>query len=467
MSFDPFEQRLQELGTQEPPSGQQQPLDPFEQRLQENQSEMDPFEARLKGRKSFSQKFWDGLMDLTFSPEETAFEQGLGQSIRGIATQLGGLPGDLSSLATGASQWLNETIPTPEIAKKEPNFVQNMGKKVLESLPTSESLQKKYDQLTDSQYEPKSDREALLQEIGGDAATFLLGAGTWTQALKALGVAAGSNLAKEGMKELGFNEGTQNATKIGTMFTLSMFNPRGARNYVRGLYRDAEAVLPRQASVSSVGLETRLNRLETDLSRGIRTVESKRPVLQGIEEVRRNINQGRVEIRNLTEAKRNLNEARTAKIYDPEFRGTRKVRRELRSNYSRLSRALDDSIYDYGTQNPEFTRLYRDAQRGWAGLEQSTRASNFFSRNLKRMKFQSSLASLIPTYFFPGQTIALGATGFAGLKSYEFMHRIMLNPILRRHYMNAAIAATRESAPAMIKSLKKLDEAALKEEKKQ
>lgn len=452
MSFDPFTQRLQET-----------------QQIEQEEEPRNPFEDRLKQNEAFSDSLWDSTMNTLFSEEEIPFEQGLGQALRSIGTSIGGLPGDTIQLTKGAANWIEEKFPTGEHFKRDPNIIQKLGREALEKIPTSEDLKDKFDKLTDNQYEPQSDREDFLQEIGGDAAIFLLGAGTWKAAIKALGIAVTSNLAKEGVKMAGFGEKTQAATKMGSMFLLSAFNPKGANKFVSDLYKKAEAVLPEGASIQASNLQKNLLNLENDLSRGIKTVSSKKPVLDDLNQIKANIKEGDVAVRDITEAKRNLNESRTAKIFDPEFKGTRKVRKDLKKNYGRLSKVLDDSIIEYGKQNPEYAKFYQDAQLGWGGIEQSKKASNFISRNIKAYKFKSSLGSLlgaVPTYFFPAQTAIVGGVGYSGLKSYELMHRIIKTPVLKKYYMNVLKDAAKESLPSMMNNLKKLDGAMLKEDKK-
>ena len=177
----------------------------------------------------------------------------------------------------------------------------------------------------------------------------------------------------------------------------------------------------------------------------------------------------KVFIKDLTRTKKDLNELRAAKVYDPEFKGTKNVRESLKKNFSKLAKTLDNTILEYGVDNPEFSKWYKEAQLGWGGIEQSKKASKFLSRNIKKYKFQSSLASLAGLAtgaFFPGSTVAAGGLGIAGLKSYELMNRFIKNPVLRKYYIETILNATKESAPAMMNSLRKLDKAMLEEDKK-
>ena len=141
MSFDPFTQRLQETQQIDQEEGQEE-------------DQRNPFEDRLKQNEDFSDSLWDSTMNTLFSEEELPFEQGLGQALRSIGTAVGGLPGDIIQLTKGASNWIEEKFPTPEILKRDPNIIQKLGKEALEKIPTSEDLKDKFDKLNDSQYAP-------------------------------------------------------------------------------------------------------------------------------------------------------------------------------------------------------------------------------------------------------------------------------------------------------------------------
>lgn len=442
---NPFQMRLNEL------SGENSDV------KKANNTEIDPFQKRLDEKENLGSSLWNSFYDMIFSPEESALEYGIGSALRGIGTSLGGLPGDTVNLAKGAVEKIEEKFPTPQIFKRQTTPIQKMGKEVLEKTPTTQSLTEKYDQLTQGKYIPKDQTEALLQEMGGDIATLLLPASSIGKTAKAISGAILGNLAKEGMKELEFGEGAQAGTKIGTIMAISMFNPSGAVKFVNNLYETAYANLPKEAQISAATFSKNLNNLKTELKKGLVNVESKKPVLNAINDIKRNIKKGNVSIRDLTEAKRNLNEQRTAKIYDPEFKGDKKSRAQLKKNYSRVAKTIDDAVEEYGKNNESFYKPYREAQQAWGGMEQSKKASQFINRTIKNYKLATSLGALAGLLKVPGIGLGGVGAGYTGLKSYELMHRIMMNPTLRKYYINTILEASKESAPGVINNLKKMD----------
>jgi hypothetical protein len=421
---------------------------PFQQRLMEKQSR-NPFEKRSEEINESSESLWDSVMDFAFSSEETPFEYGLASAARGILPAVAGIPGDII-----------QTIKL--LGSKEPkNKIQEYGRKILESFPTSQQLQEKYDVTTEGKYQPKSEQERFFQETGGDIASLLIPVTKASSALKAVGVGIGSNLVKEGVKNLGAGETSQTATKLGSMFLFSMFNPNGAKKFATNLYQKASSELPKNAMISTENFSKNLRGLENELSRGLKNIPSKAPVINAIEDVQRNIKEGHININDLTEAKRNLNEQRTIRIYDPEIVRDKKVKTDLKKNYGRLSNIIDDAISQYGKKNKEFYKYYQDANKAWAGIEQSKKGSQFLKRHLGNYKFQSGLGLAAELLFYPSAipaTVATIGTGYAGLKSYELMNRILMNPVLRKYYIKSVMEAVKEDAPVMIKNIKKLDE---------
>jgi hypothetical protein len=465
MSINPFERRLQERREQEiQPSDVQ-----VDEQIEVEEPKKNPFEERLKKKEDLSNSLWAGFMDMLTSEEETPFEEGLGQTLRGMGTAVAGLPGDIIQLSKAAGEWMESKFPTPSFLKRDPNVLQKKLKDIAESVPTTEDLQEKFDVLTEGRYMPQSEKEAFMQELAGDIGTFLLPAKEAKTALKSVGVAIGGNLAKEGMKELGFGEPTQSGTKLASFMFLSAFNPKGAKKHVSGLYDQAFAVKPKTSVMSAKEFQKDILNLRKDLTKGIPSVESKKPVLDSLKQIEDNIKKGKVQLGDLVDAKIDLNEVRAAKIYDPEFKGTKKVRERLKKNFSKASKVLDDAVLRFGEDSPEFKRLFKDAQLGWGGIEQSRKGTEFLKRVAKKHKLVLGPSGITLSHYFPAAglgTAATGVVGVGGLKSYELMHRVLNNKVLRKHYFDTLLGAVNESTPTVIRELKKLDKEIKKQDEK-
>lgn len=91
------------------------------------------------------------------------------------------------------------------------------------------------------------------------------------------------------------------------------------------------------------------------------------------------------------------------------------------------------------------------------GIEQSKKASQFIKRTIKDYKLATSLAAAAGLLKLPGIGAGTLVGGITGLKSYELMHRILMNPTLRKHYFQSMVEASKESAPGVINNLQKMD----------
>src|SRR5690606_7101847 len=84
-SSSPFRERSQNQKIAEPGSQQQA-------------EKQNPFKKKIEEKEIKTTGWWDEVYNSIFSPEESAFEQGLGQALRGIA-KLGAIPKTVYELA--------------------------------------------------------------------------------------------------------------------------------------------------------------------------------------------------------------------------------------------------------------------------------------------------------------------------------------------------------------------------------
>ncbi|HMH10463.1 MAG TPA: hypothetical protein VK553_07115, partial [Candidatus Nitrosopolaris rasttigaisensis] len=256
---------------------------------------------------------------------------------------------------------------------------------------------------------------------------------------KALGIGIGSQLAKEGLKISGTSEGVQEAGKLGTMFLLTMFNPKGASKYAASQYQRADQ-LSRGASVNAQHFQGNLENLVRDLEKGVQTT-SKNSVVKPAKELIDKIKGGKILVRDLTAAKKDVNSL----IGEPEtLKGAKKLLRVL-------GKEIDQAIKPYEKINPDFAKVYRPANEIFGAVAEGNKAYNFIRNSLgKKSVIGASLAEVAlghPEMVIP--TIA-GATAVVGsAKTIDFFTRLKKSPELRKYYQKALIAAAKEDAPAL------------------
>lgn len=431
------------------------------------QQSNDPFdlaEQKIQQDVQKDESFWKQTYDMIFSPEESPLEYGLGQTIRGMGTAIAGTPGDIVQFGKAVGSLLPEPPKelTENINKLFP--LNTSAKKYIGDIAGSQELKEMFDVATENKYKPTTPTEEFLQETSGDIATALIGSRRFLRPIMA---AIGSNLTKQGIKELGFEPDTQEKGKLASIVFLSTFNPRGARQYATNLYENARRLNPRNATIGGSDFIYGLDRLENRLNQGIRSAPTKAPLFPIIRDLRTNIlPNGQIPVNSLLQAKIDLNRIRDNLIYSPEIRG-RPARRALRANLNETAYVIDNAINRYGRQNPQFLNLYRRANTAWGGIEQSTRFSDYLRRHMKGIALTSSLGTFITAMTHPSSLIPIASGAIIGgtlLKGGELAHRIIMNPELRRFYTNVISNALRENAPAMIRNLKALDKELQKSE---
>jgi hypothetical protein len=341
-----------------------------------------------------------------------------------IAEAVGGIPGDVESLLeSGIFAGLDKLtgLGKPKGKTRE--------------LPTTGELKEFSEKATGGLTKPQGDIEKAGDEFVQTAVS-LLGPGKFR---KALGVAAGAQLAKEGLKVGGLGEGSQEAGKIGTMLFLSMLNPGGALKYASNQYDKANQ-LSKGASITAKSLEKNLQSFTKDLKQGV-TTSSKNAVLKPAEELLSKINNGKIGVQELTAAKRDLNTI----MKDPAL-----LKREKKL-LKVLGREIDTAIKPFEKINPEFSKAYRPANEIYGAVAQGTKASDFISKTLGAKSFFGTLAAEgalgHPEYILP--TVGITGASIAGARTLDFATRLSKSPELQKFYTKAMVAALAEDAPAL------------------
>lgn len=396
------------------------------------------------------QGLWDEFMDMIFSKEESAFEKGLGQTVRAAGSAIAGTPGNIAHLLGAGSEALQGGLNKLTGVDTGPSS----STKFLKSIPGSEDIKEMFDLLTSNQYKPQNELEAKMQEGVEDMASLLSGG---TGFLKSLVVTAGGALSKLASEELGF-ENLGDKTKMATQFVLGMFNPKGAQKFMQNSYNKAEKLIPQNAAISSANFEKQAKDLYAELKKGIASVPSKAPVAQSVKDMYKNAKNGQIDIRDLMEARRNLNEKRTSLVFDPIYKG-KEVKKSLAKNFEKAMDVIDNTLNEYAKTNPQAMKYYRQANDAYRGIAQSRQVSDAISRMTKKygkhmiapLGVEAVLAPASMGYLATG----LG-TGYGLLKGGEFVHRLTMNPTLRKYYIESMTAAINQQSAQYIRSANKL-----------
>lgn len=346
-----------------------------------------------------------------------------------IAETIGGIPGDVSSLIQSGVFYGAEKL----FGKKIPKEIREEASK--NRLPTSQELKQLSEKSTGGFTSAQSEIEKSGDELVETLAS-LLGPMKFR---KALGVAVGSQAAKEGLKISGFGEGTQEAGKLGTMFLLSVYNPGGALKFSESQYQKANQ-LSRGAKINAVPFEGHLVNLVNDLKKGVTTSE-KTSVIKPAKELIGKVKRGKILVQDLTAAKRDINKI----MGEPEtLKGAKKLLRHP-------GREVDKAIKPYELINPAFSKVYRPANEIHGAVMQGHKASNFIKKILgTKSVLAATLAEAAfghPELIVP--TAGAAAATFGAAKGIDFFTRLAKSPELQKYYGKAAVAAAAEDAPSL------------------
>jgi hypothetical protein len=354
-----------------------------------------------------------------------------------IAETLGGIPGDVSKLIeSGVFSGLEKITGFPATAEMKEKARQKR-------LPTSSELKEFSQKHTKEFTSPKNKTEKSIDEFVETAAS-LFGPMKFR---KVLGVALGSQVVKEGLKELGVGESSQEAGKLGTMFVLSSINPKGAMKYASSQYKLADN-LAKGASISAPEFEKNLLGLQESLKKGI-TTPAKNIVLKPTEELIGKIKNGKIPVQDLTAAKRDINTL----MGDPSL-----LKRE-RNLLKGLGSYVDKAIKPFEKINPEFSKAYRPANEIYGAITQGNKASNFISKAVGPKSVLGAIAGevILGHPEFIAGTLATAGVVTLSAKAVDFFTRLSKSPELQKYYAKAMTAALSENTGSLRTYSDKID----------
>lgn len=397
-----------------------------------------------------------------FQPEEqpkneesTDWARHLARSGSRIAETIVGLPGDLISFIKGIS----EKLPNPpEILQREPNFIQKLGKNVLESLPTSASLKKKSEELTSEYTKPKSESEEISDEIVSLSTALAFPSKDplkFKSLLSAIGKATGVKTAGKTAEYLGASEEGKAFTELGGLFLTGLMGKKTAPKFVNEQFQEARSSIPKGTLLPTHNLNSGLTAVEQELNRGIKTA-TKSEVLNSVKDLKKKSSGGFMEADELVEAYHNLNEKISSKkLFEDLSKGERAL---LKRRYDMIKNPLSETIKDYGKYNPKFYNKWNNANQSYATIAKSKQLSNWIESKIGSIP--KHLAGGIALEVLTGHPkLAVATAGSAAsLKIGEMIYRIMKSPSLRKHYIDVIAKGSEENFPAFVKSLSKLEE---------
>jgi hypothetical protein len=376
-----------------------------------------------------------------------------------VLENIAGSTGDVANIASLPARGIKKAIETVKGKElpEELDVSRIMDRAFPLGLPTTGRVKESVKQVSKGKLEPEGKIEELGDELTNDITSLLISPSK-TGLLKTLGVTAGSIAAKEGVKIFGGSETAQDATKAGSLVLLSALNPRGASKYVSNLYKEAKATLPTGATTDARNLSRELTIFKNDLQKGLgKGVTSKSKSLSAVKEIQNKIRNNNIRVDELTEFKTDLNQLRSG-LYQ-EFQLDKSGRKAAKHHLDSLSSQIDRSLDQYGRTNPQWEKLYRDANEGYGAIASSKKASNWIHKTFipsvasKGVTGLAGLASLI----WKPITIPAAAAGYAALKTSELLVQITKSPALQKYYAKAIEGSLKQNSRVVSENLTKMD----------
>ena len=382
-----------------------------------------------------------------------------------VAETLLGLPGDLRNFAgflgdsigsglrslTGLQPKTEEQLAQDKQLQRKLSYLDPLA-----YLPTSERLKEASETATGGYTAPQTGVEAFTDDVVSDFASLAIPVKGKIPFARAIGTSLFANLGSQGVKSIGGGDTAAAATKLGLMTVAGLVGRKSAEKHVTSLYDKAESLVPEGAATSTKDMQTNITKLQKNLLKGALT-EEKAPTIQYLNSLNAKIQDGKIPVDELIEFRRNANsflrgnKEKTAKFYMRDF-----------------ANIINEGLQGYGASNPEFAKIYRDANTGFRGLAESNKISRAISKRVNVNKLDPHTSALLgytvaksALSASPGVIAPIAGTASAAL-GLQTLGRLK-NPVLRKHYQSVLKAAAQDNGAGIVRNVNLLDKAMKKE----
>lgn len=393
----------------------------------------------------------------TSIPEPKQQSSGLGRNIARTASRAAesvlGLPGDVANAALGVGNFLTSGAPKP-IPKYS-----DIQKDLPISLPTSQQVREfGKEHISGQELEPRSEGEALYDEVIGDLASFLIPVKGKIPFKGAIAKAIGGNAASWLTKQVGGGEGAQAGAKIG--FNLLSGLPGGRKTLTDRMnenYKNADSV-SKGASHSAKQLNEDVRKISKYVYSGHET-DAKKFLKKPVESIENYIRGEKIGVHDAWTLKRDINSVL----------GDYSTPREARPFLKNMSASLNNVLKDYGKSNPDFLKSYSEAEDIFKGLHQTSVVSDFLRKNLN---LETALKNPVAKTLFLGgigglhylgtlPQVVLGVGAIVGAREGSKAIDLIKNSSnARKYYADTIKASLAGNVRAASRSLSNLDKEA-------
>jgi hypothetical protein len=386
-------------------------------------------------------------------------ERGQAQSTSRILENVAGFPGDVQSIIK-------------QITGFQPGI----------PLPTSQGLKKFSEKATLGYTKPKNEFEEKTGDIAGNIGSMMIPGSKTYNAFRNIAIPVAGGLLKEGLEQVGTEEGKADLAKIGFMFALDLASQRkgfggGAKKVATDIINMAEKSTSLVPQFNASNIKNEFENLKSYLLRGGGgpTVD---PIITKIEEFLQKVDaNGMIDSLELPHFRKKVNTLiENMGGFDPSI--PKSIKKKTIFNLNKFKDVLNQADNEYALSNPMYGKLSKAGNEAFSAYSQSNVASNFLKRafgdKIKSGVVKSLLGIGGPLGYasFKAPIIGLigggaGAATAIGLTTYKYLTRIMKSPILRKYYTELLKGSLSGNVNEVAKNLKPLEKDAILYEKNQ
>ena len=354
-----------------------------------------------------------------------------------------------------------------------------------ELLPKTSTIRKHVtEKLTGDYLKPQSKAEEFFDNVVEDAALlwtptkFLKGSKTASSLIKMAAKGLAGSLAKSALgnvaagsaEKFGGGPKSQVAAKIGTMLLLNRVGKQKPREYAKGLYEKADALMPSSRKKISLGPGSPPSQLVNAPSLKAYTITEARKLAKGgfskpetealkkLKILYSKFEGNQISMEELTRVKRSI-QADIPVV-------ARELGKETR--YAKMMNGLtgeiSKTIQNQKRRFPEFVKAYNEAESAYSAVRASEVVGNAIKKHIKIPYVRSSpvLGALLGgASLFPKLRAATGIV--PAYKTWQILYRVSKSPAMRRYYSQAISAATKGNYRVMNHNFAQLDKLARKQ----
>lgn len=402
---------------------------------------------------------WNFLKEkLSGNEDENALEY-LGRNIAQKSSRFaegaaGAIPSGLSLLASGGQKLAKHLAEPGGFGglgwKGQPDIEESLGYKgvgkigELAEKATPEALRGYTKKLSGGYLEPKTTGEEAVGKFTSDIGSMF---GLGTPLKTATKIASFGNVAYQGAKLLNTSDETAEKAKIVGMLTSPLFGKSMLKPFAKNLYEKVESISSKAGNIKVAGLEKGANDLIKHTKLGSKSATYKSSLRNFAKDILEKTKKDKIDVNELWHFKKDLNYI---------TKGLSVPAKHKQALTEMLGSKIKGGLESYGKVNKEFGSALFNADKLYSiekGLPILDKAMN---------KAFGIRSSGLGEYF--RKALAYGSFGLKGIAAKALLKSVtksgeafLKSPAFRNESVKLAAATAKESLPATINSLRKLE----------